>query len=45
MSDAQEMLAKGLGKRPKEVYLSRGYIVVFEREEDIWNHRHGQRRE
>ncbi len=30
MSDTPEMLVKGLGKRPEEVYLSRDYMAVFE---------------
>ena len=37
MSDTPEMLVKGLGKRPEEVYLSRDYMAVFEREENIRN--------
>lgn len=37
MSDTPEMLVKGLGKRPEEVYLSRDYMAVFELEEDIRN--------
>lgn len=28
---------KGLGKRPKEVYLARDYLAVFDSEEDILN--------
>ena len=35
--EVPELLVKGLGKRPKEVYLSRDYMAVFEREEDIRN--------
>ena len=34
-SEVPEMMVKGLGKRPKEVYLSRDYMAIFEREEDI----------
>ncbi|MED3661229.1 PhzF family phenazine biosynthesis protein [Ureibacillus terrenus] len=32
-----EALVKGLGKKPKEVYLARDYLAVFETEEEIRN--------
>ncbi|WP_416150350.1 PhzF family phenazine biosynthesis protein [Salipaludibacillus sp. HK11] len=33
--DPPEALVKGLGKAPKEVYLSRDYMAVYETEQDI----------
>lgn len=33
--DVPETLVKGLGKEPKEVYLARDYLAVFESEEDL----------
>ncbi|MFO7315915.1 MAG: PhzF family phenazine biosynthesis protein [Bacilli bacterium] len=33
--DVPEALVKGLGKKPKEVFLARDYLAVFETEEDI----------
>ncbi len=35
--EVPKLLVKGLGKRPQEAYLSRDYMAVFEREEDIRN--------
>lgn len=35
--DVPDALVKGLGKVPKEVYLARDYLAVFESEEDILN--------
>lgn len=35
--DVPEALVKGLGKRPKEEYLARDYLAVFDSEEDILN--------
>lgn len=35
--EAPEALIKGLGRKPAEVYKSRGYMAVFESEQDILN--------
>lgn len=35
--DIPDALVKGLGKKPKELYLARDYLAVFDSEEDIRN--------
>ena len=35
--DVPEVLVKGLGKEPKELYKARDYLAVFDSEEDILN--------
>lgn len=35
--DVKEVLVKGLGKEPKELYKARDYLAVFDSEEDILN--------